>query len=70
MNLLKAKLGEENIISKIDISDNDFLSFLFSLGCYEGEPITVISFKRGGCIVAIKDSRYSIDNQLAKCIYI
>lgn len=70
MNLLDAELGKEYIIKDVTIDDEDLNSFLFSLGCYEGEPITVISFKRGGCIVAIKDSRYNLDNQLAQSIII
>ena len=70
MNLKKAREGVEYIIKDILISDEELDSFLFSLGCYAGEPITVISHKRGGCIVSIKDSRYSIDKHLAEAILI
>lgn len=70
MNLKKAQEGVEYIIKDILISDEELDSFLFSLGCYAGEPITVISHKRGGCIVSIKDSRYSIDKHLAEAILI
>jgi len=70
MNLTQAVEGKEYIIKSINTDDEELNSFLFSLGCYEGEPITVISFKRGGCVVAIKDSRYNIDNQLAEAIVI
>ena len=58
------------IIKNIVTDDEDMDAFLFSLGCYSGEPITVISHLKGGCIVAIKDGRYNIDNQLAEAIQI
>lgn len=70
MNLKNAQEGIEYIIKAIETDDDELDSFLFSLGCYAGEPITVISQKKGGCIVSIKDSRYNIDNQLAEAISI
>ncbi len=70
MNLKNAQEGIEYIIKAIETDDDELDSFLFSLGCYAGEPITVISQKKGGCIVSIKDSRYNIDNQLAEAITI
>ena len=70
MNLLLSQVGIEYIIKEIKTDDEELETFLFSLGCYSGEPITVISRRRGGCIVAIKDGRYSIDNQLAAAITI
>ncbi len=70
MNLKEAKEGIEYVIRRIDTDDEELNSFLFSLGCYSGEPITVVSKKRGGCVVSIKDSRYNIDNQLAEAIII
>ena len=70
MNLRDATEGEEYIISKIETDDEELNSFLFSLGCYSGEPITVISHLKGGCTVSIKDGRYNIDNQLAEAIII
>jgi len=70
MTLLNAETGTEYIIAAIDTQDQDLDAFLFSLGCYSGEPITVISRRRGSCIVAIKDGRYTIDNQLANAIHI
>lgn len=57
-------------MKRIDTDDEELDSFLFSLGCYAGEPITVISRRRGGCTVSIKDARYNIDNQLAAAIII
>lgn len=70
MNLLDAQLGEEYIIREVVTDDEEMDAFLFSLGCYSGEPITVISRKRKGCVVSIKDGRYSIDDQLASVIMI
>lgn len=68
MNLTTAQLGIEYIIQRLDTDDEELNAFLFSLGCYSGEPITVVSRRRGGCTVAIKDGRYNIDNQLAEAI--
>ena len=70
MNLMEAQIGEEYIIRNIDTDDEELEAFLFTLGCYEGEPITVISRKRRGCVVAVKDGRYSIDKQLAAAIVV
>ena len=70
MNLTEAKEGEEYIIKEILTDDEELTSFLFSLGCYSGEPITVVSHLKGGCVVSIKDGRYNIDTVLAKAISI
>ena len=70
MNLVDANIGEEYIVDDIVTDDEELNSFLFSLGCYSGEPITVISRKRGGCVVSIKDALYNIDKDLAKAITI
>ena len=70
MNLLNAEIEKEYIIQEIDTDDEELDAFLFSLGCYSGEPITVISFLKGGCIVSIKDARYTIDKELAEAIMI
>ena len=70
MNLTQAQLEKEYIIKAIETDDEDMDAFLFSLGCYAGEPITVISHNKSGCVVSIKDGRYSIDNQLAEAILI
>ena len=70
LNLLNAAEGVEYVIRRIDTDDDDMDAFLFSLGCYSGEPITVVSRKRGGCVIAVKDARYSIDNQLAAAIIV
>ncbi len=70
MNLTNAQIGEAYIVDAIMTDDEELNSFLFSLGCYSGEPITVISRKRSGCVVSIKDARYNVDNDLAKAITI
>lgn len=70
MNLLDANPGEEYIVKSMATDDEELNAFLFSLGCYEGEPITVISHLKGGCVVSIKDARYNIDTDLARAISI
>ena len=70
MNLVVAEKGKEYIIQRIETDDEELDSFLFSLGCYSGEPITVVSRRKGGCTVSIKDGRYNIDNQLAEAIIV
>ena len=70
MNLSEAKEGEEYIVQDILTEDEELNSFLFSLGCYSGEPITVIAHRKGGCVVSIKDGRYNIDNGIAEAILI
>ena len=69
-SLLNAQEGIEYVITAIETDDEEMDAFLFSLGCYEGERITVISRLKGGCVVSIKESRYNIDNQLAEAIKI
>ena len=70
MNLLDAREGEEYIVKNVVTDDEELEAFLFSLGCYSGEPITVVSRVRGGCVVSIKDGRYNIDNGIAETILI
>ena len=70
MNLKQAQEGKEYIIRSIETNDEEMDAFLFSLGCYSGEPITVVSHRRGSCVVSIKDARYNIDAQLASLIMI
>lgn len=70
MNLFDANVGEEYIVKEIITKDDELNAFLFSLGCYSGEPITVISRKKNSCVVSIKDARYNIDKDLAKAILI
>lgn len=68
MNLRNAEEGKEYIISNIETDDEELDAFLFSLGCYAGEKITVVSRLKDTCVVSIKDGRYSIDNELAEAI--
>lgn len=68
MNLMEAQDGKEYIIKEISTDDEELDAFLFSLGCYAGEPITVISHLKGGCVVSIKDGRYNIDRELAEAV--
>ena len=70
MNLAEAQIGVEYIIREIQTDDEELDGFLFTLGCYSGEPITVVSRRRGTCVVSIKDGRYNIDNELAAAILI
>ena len=70
MNLLDAEEGKTYIVSEINTNDDEMTAFLFRLGCYEGEPVTLISKKRKGCVVAIKDGRYSLDKQLASAVLV
>ena len=68
MNLTMAQEGKEYIIQRIETDDEELDAFLFSLGCYSGEPITVVSRKKKNCVVSIKDGRYTIGDDLAECI--
>lgn len=68
MTLNNAAEGKEYIIRSIETDDEELNAFLFSLGCYSGEPITVVSRRKGSCTVSIKDGRYTIDEQLAAAI--
>ena len=70
MSLKNAKEGIEYIINRIETDDDELNSFLFSLGCYSGEPITVVSHLKRSCTVSIKDGRYNIDSRLADAIYV
>ena len=70
MTLKNAVEGKEYIIQQIKTEDEELDAFLFSLGCYSGEVITVVSRLKGGCVVSIKDGRYNIDRQLAEAIVV
>lgn len=70
MTLNEAQIGEEYIVKEIQTDDEELDAFLFSLGCYSGEPITVVSRKKRSCVVSIKDGRYNIDNFLADAILV
>ncbi len=68
MSLLDVEVGKEYTVKAVDTGDEELNAFLFSLGCYSGEPITVISRRKRSCVVSIKDGRYSIDSELARVI--
>ncbi len=70
MTLKTAAEGKEYIVKEIQSDDEELNSFLFSLGCYSGEPITIVSRMKNSCVVSIKDGRYNIDNQLADAIIV
>ncbi len=70
MTVKDAMDGKEYIIQKVETNDAETDAFLFSLGCFEGETIVVLSRRKGGCTIAVKDGRYSIDNFLAESIFI
>ena len=70
MTIKDAQEGKEYVVVSVETGDEEVDSFLFSLGCYSGESITVVRQLKGGCIVAIKDGRYNIDNQLAEAIIV
>ncbi|MBQ2733075.1 MAG: ferrous iron transport protein A [Clostridia bacterium] len=70
MDLTKAAEGIEYVVKQIATDDEELDAFLFSLGCYSGEKITVVSRRKGGCVVSIKDGRYNIDDQLAAAIIV
>ena len=68
MTLISAEEGREYTVHAVDTGDEEMDSFLFSLGCYAGEPITVVSHLKGSCVVSIKDGRYTIDRALADTV--
>lgn len=70
MTLRNAVVGKEYIIQDIVTDDEELNSFLFSLGCYSGEPVTVVARQRYGCVISVKDARYNIDNPLAESIFV
>ena len=70
MNLVSAQEGKEYIIRGIETDDEELNAFLFSLGCYSGEPVTVVARRKSSCTISVKDGRYSIDNQLAEAIVV
>lgn len=70
MSIDKVDAGETRLVREIRTDDEEMKAFLFRLGCYEGEPITLISKRRHGCVVAIKDGRYNLDNYLAEAILV
>ena len=62
--------AKKEVIDRIETDDDELDAFLFSLGCYSGEPITVVSHLKNSCVVSIKDGRYNIDKELAEAIIV
>ena len=69
-DLSNADINKECLIKKIESDDEELKSFLFSLGCFEGESVTVISVLAENFIISVKDARYSIDADLARVIIV
>ncbi|SHJ37226.1 ferrous iron transport protein A [Dethiosulfatibacter aminovorans DSM 17477] len=69
-NLTKARVNRGYSVKRIDTDDDEMKDFLFTLGCYEGESITIISILADNYVVSIKDARYSIDRELAEAIIV
>ncbi|MBD5144224.1 MAG: ferrous iron transport protein A [Ruminococcus sp.] len=70
LSLKDAVEGQEYVVCEIQSDDEELNAFLFSLGCYSGESVTVVSRKKTSCVISIKDGRYNIDNQLAEVILV
>ncbi|MGM0415108.1 MAG: FeoA family protein [Bacillota bacterium] len=69
-NLTEAEINKEYTIKKVQSDDDELKNFLFTLGCYAGEEITIISILAENYVISIKDARYSIDKDLAEAIII
>ncbi|MFI3214486.1 MAG: FeoA family protein [Eubacteriales bacterium] len=70
MTLAEAEIGTEYIIKGLNTEDDELESFLFTLGCYSGEAVVVVSKISGSFVVSIKDGRYNIDEELASAILV
>lgn len=70
MNLAEATVNKQYIIKYVETDDEELQGFLFTLGCYKGESITVISQLADNYIITVKDARYSIDRDLAEVIIV
>ncbi len=69
-NLAEAQINKEYVIKDVKTDDEELKSFLFTLGCYEGETVTVLSVLSENYVISVKDARYSIDVELANAIII
>ncbi|MFV0424331.1 MAG: ferrous iron transport protein A [Bacilli bacterium] len=70
MELNKGKLNQSYTVVEIKTNDESMKEFLFSLGCFPGENLTIISKLAANFVISVKDARYSIDENLAKCIIV
>jgi Fe2+ transport system protein FeoA len=69
-NLAEATINVPYVIKDIDSTDLHMKEFLFTLGCYKGETVTVISVLAENYVINVKDARYSIDADLARAILV
>ncbi|MCH4891024.1 ferrous iron transport protein A [Acidaminobacter sp. JC074] len=69
-DLSRAKINTIYEIKDIKTNDSEIENFLFTLGCYPGEKVVVISRLADNFVISVKDARYSIDTELAKAIKI
>lgn len=67
MTLSKARIGQRGVVSEITGTEKD-CRFLLTLGCSEGEEITLVSKISDNYVINVKDSRYAIDGQMARMI--
>ena len=70
MTIYDAQIASTYLIDKINLTDQDMLNFLFTLGCYEEGKITLINRKSNNVIIALKGARYNIDKKLANSIVV
>lgn len=70
MTLAEGTIGQTYTVTGIDAEDEELISFLFTLGCYSGEEISLVSSISGSFVVSIRDGRYNIDTKLAQAILI
>lgn len=70
MTLAEAEVEKEYLINEIQSKDDELKKFLFSLGCYVGQPITIIARKKNNMVLSIKDARYNVDIDLARTIIV
>ncbi len=69
--LVQGELNVEYVVKSIEtVGDEEMEKFLFSLGCYEGQKVTIVSKLNKNFVITIKDARYSIDESLANAILI
>ncbi len=69
-NLVEAAINVPYVIRDVNTPDLKMKEFLFTLGCYPGETVTVISVLAENYVINVKDARYSIDTELARAILV
>jgi len=66
--LAEAVVGTSYTIKAIDTDDEEMQHFLLTLGCFEGEIISVVSIISETYVIVVKGARYSIDRELASAV--